>query len=124
MKSILIKPFLFIAIILCVAACNDPDDTIARVTVIDVNGARIADASVRLFGDGSGSTVSVGDIRVDETEVTNAAGEAIFDFTDFYEAGQAGLFVLNIEVEKDSLSAESVIKVEPEKVNEETVILQ
>ena len=56
--------------------------------------------------------------------ITNAAGDAVFDFTEFYEAGQAGLFVLNIEVEKDSLSAESIIKVEPEITNEETVILQ
>ncbi|NND76716.1 MAG: hypothetical protein HKN39_00855 [Flavobacteriales bacterium] len=124
MKRMYLKSILCLAIIASLTSCEKVEDTVAKIAVVDINGQGIADVSVRLFGDGSGTTVNVGDIRVDETAVTNAAGDAVFDFTEYYEAGQAGLFVLNIEVEKDSLSAESIIKVEPEIVNEETVILQ
>ncbi len=124
MKGILIKTVLIVVIALGFSSCRKTEDTIARITVVDINGVGIADAEVRLFGDGSGTTVNVGDVRVDEMAVTNAAGDAVFDFTEFYEPGQAGLFVLSIEVVKDTLEAESIIKVEPEVVNEETVILQ
>lgn len=105
-------------------ACDKTEDTIAKISVVDINGSGIDQATVRLFADGSGSTISVGDTRIDESTMTNSAGDAVFDFTDYYEAGQAGLFVLNIEVIKDTLDAESIIKVEPEVINEETVILQ
>ena len=124
MKRMYLKSILIVALIVGLNSCEKVEDTVAKISVVDVQGVGIAEVSVRLFGDGSGSTVNVGDIRVDETAVTNAAGDAVFDFTEYYEAGQSGLFVLQIEVEKDSLSAESIIKVEPEVVNEETVILQ
>ena len=124
MKSILINTILIIVLALGFSSCKEPEETIAKITVVDINGIGIADAEVRLFGDGSGTTVNVGDVRVDEMAMTNAAGDAVFNFSEYYEAGQAGLFVLNIEVVKDTLEAESIIKVEPELVNEETVILQ
>ena len=124
MKRKYLKSILFLALIVGLTSCDKTEDTIAKISVVDITGEGIADVSVRLFGDGSGTTVNVGDIRVDEMSMTNAAGDAVFDFTEFYEAGQAGLFVLSIEVEKDSLTAESIIKVEPEITNEETVILQ
>jgi len=124
MKSILIKTLLIFVIAFGFSSCKKTEDTIAKITVVDINGIGIPEADVRLFADGSGTTVNVGDIRVDTMTVTNAAGDAVIDFSDFYEAGQAGLFVLNIEVLKDTLEAESIIKIEPELVNEETVILQ
>lgn len=124
MKRMYLKSILIVAVIAGFTSCKKVEDTVAKISVVDIQGAGISEVSVRLFGDGSGSTVNVGDIRVDETAITNAAGDAIFDFSEFYEAGQSGLFVLQIEIEKDSLSAESIIKIEPEIVNEETVILQ
>ena len=112
------------AIVLVAFSCEKPEDTIAKITVVDVAGIAVDSAEVRLFGDSDGTSTVIGDIRIDVTEVTNAAGDAVFDFTEFYEEGQAGLFVLNIEVTKDTLFTESIIKVEPETLNEETVILQ
>ena len=115
---------LLFCLVLIAFSCEKPEDTIAKITVVDIMGIGVDSAEVRLFGDSDGTSTTIGDIRIDVTEKTNAAGDAVFDFTEFYEEGQAGLFVLNIEVTKDSLFTESIIKVEPEMLNEETVILQ
>jgi len=124
MKSIITKATLIFAIVFGLSSCDKTEDTIAKITVIDIEAQSIPQATVRLFASPSGTTTEVGDVRIDESALTNAAGDAVFDFTEYYEAGQSGLFVLNVEVIKDTLIAESIIKIEPEMINEETVILQ
>jgi hypothetical protein len=47
-----------------------------------------------------------------------------FDFSDFYEEGQAGFAVLDIEASKGSDEGEGIIKIEEKKVNEETVVIE
>jgi hypothetical protein len=49
---------------------------------------------------------------------------ATFDYNYLYKPGQAGVAVLSIKVEKDDKSGIGIIKVEEEKVNEETVFIQ
>jgi hypothetical protein len=59
-----------------------------------------------------------------DTTTTNGSGEAIFNFNDVYQLGQAGVAVLNIEAQKDGLTGQGIIKVEQETTSEETVFIQ
>jgi hypothetical protein len=56
--------------------------------------------------------------------VTNGTGKVSFDFTDYYQEGQAGFAVLDIEASKGSLEGEGIIKIEEMKTNEETVVIE
>ena len=62
----------------------------------------------------------------DRTLYTDANGEVIFNFTDDFKLGQAGFAVLMLEAnsEDELLHAEGIIKVEEEKINEETLVIQ
>ncbi len=107
------------------SSCRKEEDTIALIKVIDVDGFAISDAFVRLYPEPTNSSGdNVGELIDDVEQITDAAGEALFDFTEFYEEGQAGFAVLSVEVYKDSLAVEGIIKIDPEVVNEETLILQ
>jgi hypothetical protein len=56
--------------------------------------------------------------------VTNGTGKASFDFSDYYQEGQAGFAVLDIEAKKGSLEGEGIIKIEEMKTNDETVVIE
>jgi hypothetical protein len=56
--------------------------------------------------------------------MTNANGVAVFNFNDVYQLGQAGVAVLNIDVQKDALTGQGIIKVEQEVTSKETVYVQ
>lgn len=104
-------------------ACKKEADTVATITVLDTDGNRFAGAEVRLYGE---PTINPHPAMVmDRTLVTDADGEAIFDFTDDFNLGQGGFTVLNIEIHSgDSLFGNGIIKIEEEKMNAETVIIQ
>ncbi|MEN9978118.1 MAG: hypothetical protein RLZZ569_743, partial [Bacteroidota bacterium] len=55
---------------------------------------------------------------------TNMAGEAIFNFNDVYQLGQAGVAVLDIEVEKGLLTGQGIIKIEAETTSEQIIFIQ
>lgn len=122
MKSHLLLSFV-LALGILVTSCGKEEDTIALVRVTDVNGLPIEDVLVRLYPEPSGED-AVAELVEEVEQFTDAAGEAIFDFTDQYEQGQAGFAVLNIEATKDTLTTEGIIKIDPEMVNEETIVLQ
>ena len=49
---------------------------------------------------------------------------ATFDYNYLYKAGQSGVAVLSIKVLKGNKNGIGIIKIEEEKVNEETVFIQ
>jgi hypothetical protein len=113
-------------------SCKKIKDTTALVKVVNESGLPISGATVRLYGEGTidqGTSQSPrGDIQLDNTKTTDSRGEALFDYTEYYKAGQAGFAVLNVDIEKvfpDSISTlEGIIKVEEEIKNEKTFILK
>jgi len=113
---------LFAAALLTITSCKDPEPTIALITVIDLESEGVENATVRLFAQPTSPTQN--DLIEDVVQVTDASGEALFDFSSQYEAGQAGFAVLNIEVIKDTFTVPGIIKIDPEMVNEQTIILQ
>ena len=77
--------------LICFASCQKPTDTLVSVTVLNDKNAPMLGADVRLWHGGEGD-------RIDESSVTDGAGEALFNLTDYYVHGQAGLAVLDIDV--------------------------
>ncbi len=101
--------------------CRKKEDTIAKIYVRDANELAVADAQVILYGQSTTSQPS--SVVLFDTTTTNSAGEAVFNFNDVYQLGQAGVAVLNIDVTKGSLSGQGIIKVEQETTSEETVYI-
>lgn len=110
--------------------CRKIKDTKAEVYVRNEIGAPIPGAKVRLFGESSIEDMEVGEIRLDDTQYTNAEGKAVFDYTEYFKAGQAGFAVLTADIVQylpppdDSLHLRSIIKIEEEMTNIETYVLE
>lgn len=110
-------------------SCRKEKPTVVVIEVRDVEGQTVGGADVRLFGlptpvDTTGVQIEHGELRLDTTLATNGAGKVTFDFSDFYELGQSGLFVLNMEASKGLLFGEGIIKVEPEVETSKDVVIE
>jgi len=103
-------------------ACVKKEDTIAKIEVRDENNALVEQAMVVLHGTSTCNCPS--QVLVYDTAYTNAAGVATFNYNEIYQLGQAGVAVLDIEAYKGNRQGQGIIKIEAEKTNEETVIIQ
>ena len=117
--------FILVAgVALAITSCRREDPTIATIFVKNTTETFVPGAEVRLFGvEGANTETEHGEIRIDTTGTTNGAGQVTFDLSEFYELGQSGLFVLQVEVAKGEQFGEGIIKVEEETDNEETIII-
>lgn len=102
--------------------CRKKEDTIAKIYVRDTNNDPVVGAQVVLKG--VSTTTPSQPVVLFDTTTTNGSGEAIFNFNDVYQLGQAGVAVLDIVAQKDGLSGTGIIKVEQETTSEETVFIQ
>lgn len=110
---------------LAVVGCQDPQDTIAKVYVVDEEGSPVSGATVSLSGNPSDEQEGVGkELSIADTTTSNAAGEAIFNLNEFYKGGQAGVAVLDITARLGDSTGTGIIKVEEETTSEETVFIQ
>lgn len=103
--------------------CNKKKDTFAKVYVRNANNALVSGVRVVLYGESS-ETGKQGKVNISDTATTNSAGEAIFNLNYMYQAGQAGVAVLNITAKKDVETGSGIIKIVEEVNNEETVFIQ
>ena len=104
------------------SSCNKKINTTANIYVRDETQALVNNAMVILYGENT--TGLPNQISVYDTAYTNTQGLATFDYNYLFKPGQAGVAVLSIKVEKDDKSGIGIIKIEEEKVNEETVFIQ
>ena len=104
------------------SSCRKKIDITANIYVRDETNALIDGAMVILYGENTTGLPS--QIVVFDTAYTNANGVAFFDYNYLFKPGQAGVAVLNIKVEKEDKYGIGIIKIEEEKVNEETVFIQ
>ena len=109
-------------------SCDNEEDTIAEILVVNQEGTSVQGAEVRIFGQGTVDSDQVGDIAIDRTTFTNTNGIAEFDFTDDYEPGQSGFAILDVEILFDSptgiFSASGVLKVVEEETTRKTFVLE
>jgi hypothetical protein len=120
MKLIL---FSFVVIgLIGLTSCRKKKDTIANIYVLDENNVPVDAAMVVLYGTNTAGTPQ--QVAVFDTAYTNTAGMATFNFNEIYQLGQAGVAVLDIKAQKLNKVGQGIIKIEAEKVNEETVNIQ
>lgn len=120
LRKVVLFSGLALAGVMVSLSCRKKLDTIAKITVRDSSNAVVSDCRVILKGV---STQPNKPSNLYDTAFTNAAGEAIFNFNDVYQLGQAGVAVLNIEATKNGLTGTGIIKIEEEVTNEETVFI-
>ncbi len=102
-------------------SCRKKEDTIAKILVRDANNQPVYNARVIVYG--QSTTNQASSVVLYDTAYTNSAGEAIFNFNEVYQLGQAGVAVLNIDAEKSGLIGQGIIKVEQETTTEEVVFI-
>jgi len=100
--------------------CRKKKDTIAKIYVYDESESPVASANVVLSAE---VDQPKGKLIEDMKATTNSKGEAIFNFNDLYQLGQAGVAVLNIKASKADKTGQGIIKVEAEVTSEESVII-
>jgi len=126
MRSIISSTILITSIlvsgVLLSTGCRKKKDTIAKIYVRDAANQPVAGCQVVLKG--VSTTGNTPNVNLYDTTETNASGEAIFNFNDVYQLGQAGVAVLNIEAKKNGLVGQGIIKIEEEVTSEETVFIQ
>ncbi|MBL7943608.1 MAG: hypothetical protein JNM00_12625 [Flavobacteriales bacterium] len=105
------------------SGCEKPEDTIATITVVNLDGEPIPGATVRIFSNPT-PPPQPNELRFDDTSVTNGTGKVSFNFTDYYKQGQAGFAVLDLEAWKGSLYGTGIIKIEEETTTEEVVEIE
>ncbi|MCC6701714.1 MAG: hypothetical protein IT221_09320 [Fluviicola sp.] len=110
-----------VGVLLSSTGCRKKKDTIAKIYVYDASNVPVVGAQVVLFGEPS--TPTSPPVVLFDTTTTNGSGEAIFNFNDVYQLGQAGVAVLNIDARKDAMTGEGIIKVEQETTSEESVFI-
>jgi|LakMenE18May11ns_1017448.scaffolds.fasta_scaffold9819148_3 hypothetical protein len=103
--------------------CRKKGKTIALISVRNSNNEPVAGAMVRLYGQSTTNPPSGPVVRID-TAYTDSAGIAKFDYTEVFQLGQAGLFVLNIEARKGLLTGAGIVKIVEETTTEERVFIQ
>lgn len=117
---------LFVAVALIGATsmmgCRKKKETLAKIYVRDAANQPVEGASVVLYGETT-TTPPKNPILFDTT-LTNSSGEAVFNYDEVYQLGQAGVAVLNIKAKKNTSIGTGIIKIEEEKTNTETVYIQ
>lgn len=122
----LILPFVLACLVVTTAAltgCNKKKDTFAKIYVRNSGNSLISGVRVILYGESS-EPGKQGKVNIADTAITNSAGEAIFNLNYMYQAGQAGVAVLNIAAQKELTSGSGIIKIVEEETSEETVFIQ
>ncbi len=108
---------LIIGLLIGLSSCYKTENTTAVIHVLDSStNSPVSGAEVELLyiaGDPASSSIH-------ETQTTNNSGDAFFDFTEQYKAGQAGFVVLDIRVNG---TYKGIIEINEMVANEETVYL-
>ena len=121
MKKILVIALAATSLV-SLSACRKKMDTVAHIYVKDENNASVSNAMVVLYGTNTQQTPQ--QVAVYDTAYTNVNGLATFNYNELYQLGQAGVAVLDIKAQKGNKVGQGIIKIEAEKVNEETVYIQ
>ncbi len=101
--------------------CRKKKDTLVEITVKDVNSQVVGGATVNMFP--VGTVAPSPGYLWNYTETTGANGVAIFNFSEIYQLGQAGVAISNIKVTKAGVEGNSVVKIESEKTTSKTVYM-
>lgn len=124
----LLTAFILVAAIFGGTACSKKKkDTIAHIYVLDEGSNAVEGATVILYGQATGIPIgsnTPGLVNLNDTAVTNESGLAVFNLSDRYQLGQAGVAILNIKAIKFNKSGNGTIKIIPEETCDQTITIQ
>ncbi len=108
-------------------SCRKKKETIAHIYVRDETDNPVNEASVILYGTSTGNPIGgngpgFGNFR--DTVISSSSGLAVFNLSELYQSGQAGVAILDIKAFKFNKLGIGIIKIEPEKINEQTITIQ
>lgn len=118
----LARTLVFGLLIIGASSCNPREETIVIISVVDINDVPVPGAVVKLFADPNFPVRPP--IRLDMEGVTDALGQARFDYTEFYQQGQSGFAVLDVTAEANGLTAMDIIKILEEETTEKKLFLE
>lgn len=107
---------------LTMVSCEKEEPTVAKIKVVDIDGNPVNNAKVYLHG--TSTTTPPRANIIHDTTYTDLDGYATFDFSDHFNLGQAGVFVLDIKVERLPETGTGIIKINQEEMNEERIIIE
>lgn len=116
MKNFKLITVLVLSFTLTLASCYRKKDTIARVTVLDINDQTpVGGVDVKLY------YVDTLEPRTDleQIQTTDASGVATFNYNELYKSGQAGFAILDIDA--GGTVKAGIIRIEEEVTSEATV---
>jgi hypothetical protein len=114
-------PFFFVLFV--VASCYKTKPTELEVLVKDAFGNPVANASVHVFGEPTGSSNET-PLQADYEGETNANGIALFAFNEIYQPGQNGVAILKVDVYKNEKTGMSTIEINQERTNRLEVVIE
>ena len=125
------KKALFILVAIAAAqtftSCRKQKDTIAHIYVRDETDNPVNDATVILYGTSTGNPVGSnqpGFGNYVDTLQTSSSCLAVFNLSKIYQAGQAGAAILDVKAYKLNRLGTGLIKIEPETISEQSIIIQ
>lgn len=115
---------LSILVLMLAASCQKKPDTFVFVYVEDINGNRVAGASVSLRGQPSDSVYVNKLTMYDLDGVTDAEGKALFRFTEFYQKGSDGFAILGVGALSGTQLGSGLVKLIEAETSEVTIVIQ
>jgi hypothetical protein len=113
-----------LTLLVFMASCYKVENTFATITVTDKNGKALPNTEIHVFPNPTEPANPPAELNqeLDQFKISDHAGKVEFDFTEFYQRGQVGLFVLNIEATSgDTLMIPGIIKIVEQEHNYETI---
>ena len=125
------RKVLFVIVAIAVAqtfiSCRKKKETIAHIYVRDETDKPVNDATVVLYGTTTGDPLGgngpgIGNFK--DTVQTSSSGLAVFNLSELYQSGQAGVAILDVKAYKLNRLGTGLIKIEPETISEQSIIIQ
>ena len=105
MKKIILFSLIALVGVSFSSGCRKKEHTTAKIIIRDAQNALVLGATVRVYGESTTTKASV----VDSTITSDYKGEAMFNYDDIFQLGQAGVAVLNIDASKNGLTGTGIV---------------
>ena len=113
-----------LSLLIFISSCYKVENTFATITITDKNGVPLPNTEVHVFPNPTEPSNPPAELNqeLDQIKISDHAGQVEFDYSEYYQRGQVGLFVLNIEATSgDTIMIPGIIKVVEQTHNYETI---
>jgi len=116
-----VMPFFFV--LLTMTSCYKTKPTELEVSVQDVFGNVVNNASVKVYGEPTNSD-NGNPIQANYVQETNTNGIALFTLNEIYQPGQNGVAILKVEVNKNEKIGITTIDIVQERRNRLEIVIE